>query len=124
MKANILKELRLNAKLTQKELAKKIGVAHNTIAMIETGKREGDRETSRKIADFFGVSLDYLEGRDNDTNVSKNTSSLVDDFLNELINNGIIKDPNNIDDETAEMILNAVKVQIALKIKKNKRNEE
>lgn len=33
---------------------------------IETGNREPDIDTLQKIADFFGVTLDYLTGRNDD----------------------------------------------------------
>ena len=32
--------------------------------MWETGKREPDFETTKRIADYFGVSVDYLLGRE------------------------------------------------------------
>lgn len=61
-----LKELRKNKKLTQKEVAEKIGVARTTYAMYEQNRREPDNETLQKIADFFNVTTDYLLGRTDD----------------------------------------------------------
>lgn len=57
-------ELRKRQKLNQKQLGSIIGVAQNTISNWETGKREPDHESLKKMADFFGVSVDYLLGRD------------------------------------------------------------
>lgn len=59
----ILRELRKNEKLTQTELAKKLGLAFSTISMYERGDREPDFETMEAIADYFNVSMDYLHGK-------------------------------------------------------------
>lgn len=56
------KELRLERKLSQGELAKELGVSQRSISSWETGFREPDFETLSKIAIFFGVSADYLLG--------------------------------------------------------------
>ena len=59
-----LKELRLKKGLTQTELGEKVGVKQNTFTNWENGKREPNFETLLKLADFFGVSLDWLFGRE------------------------------------------------------------
>lgn len=59
-----LKELRKAAKLTQAELAGKISSAQTTIAGWESGAREPDFEMVDRLADFFGVTTDYLIGRE------------------------------------------------------------
>lgn len=59
-----LLELRKRKKLTQVEMAKILGVARTTYSSYEQGRRTPDVEIQNKIADFFGVSLDYLHGRD------------------------------------------------------------
>lgn len=123
MNGEILKKLRLERGLTQEQLAKKIGISPSTIRMIELGKRNGSKEVVGKIADFFNVSLDYLDGRTNDRIIEEHEKGQkIDDFLNMLIDEGVIQDPNNIDDETAEIILNAVKAQLGYKmLKKGKK---
>lgn len=55
--------LRRQKGLSQRELAKLLGVAQSTIAMYEGGNRTPDPEMLQRIADFFGVSLDYLMDR-------------------------------------------------------------
>lgn len=61
-----IKQLREDKGLTQEELAKALGIARPTLASWEIGRREPDFETTTKIADFFGVSVDYLLGRTDD----------------------------------------------------------
>lgn len=59
---NRIKELRKKNKLTQKALAKKVGLSNQSISFYELGKREPKIEAWQKLADFFGVSIPYLQG--------------------------------------------------------------
>ena len=61
---NRLKELRQKNNLTLKESGQKIGMANNTLSQYETGKREPKLETWQALADFFNVSVPYLQGID------------------------------------------------------------
>lgn len=61
--AKVFKSLRTQHKLTQQELATKLGVSRSAIGMYENGEREPDFETLEAIADFFNVDMDYLIGR-------------------------------------------------------------
>ncbi|CZR81522.1 TPA: helix-turn-helix transcriptional regulator [Clostridioides difficile] len=58
-----LAQLRRDAGLNQRDLAKKLNIGNSTLAMYELDKREPDFKTLEKIADFFNVSVDYLFGR-------------------------------------------------------------
>ncbi|WP_305153919.1 helix-turn-helix domain-containing protein [uncultured Clostridium sp.] len=60
-----LKSLRENADLSQKELAKSLGVSPSTIGMYESKKRTPDSEMLARICDFFNITVDYLLGRSN-----------------------------------------------------------
>lgn len=57
-----LKELRLEAHLSQAELAQKMGVGQNTVSTWELGARQPDYDTLIKLAKYFEVSTDYLLG--------------------------------------------------------------
>ena len=61
--ASRLRELRVAARLRQKDLAEALGVAQTTIANYEQGARFPDETNLRRIADHFNASLDYLMGR-------------------------------------------------------------
>lgn len=61
--AKVFKALRTQHKMTQQELAAKIGVSRSAIGMYENGEREPDFETLEVIADFFNVDMNYLIGR-------------------------------------------------------------
>lgn len=68
----IISQLRNDKGLNQRELAIHLGVSNGAIGMWETGKRQPDLETIKKIASFFNVSVDYLLGNTSD---SETTSS-------------------------------------------------
>ena len=55
-----MKELRERAGLSQYELAPKLGLKQSTYANYEIEKTQPTIEMLMKIADFYGVSLDYL----------------------------------------------------------------
>ena len=57
-----LKEARLRSGLSQKEVAKNIGVAKSTYSLYESGNREPNVNTIKKIADCLNVSADTLLG--------------------------------------------------------------
>ena len=55
-----IKQLRINKGLTQEQLAEKMNVTGTYIVKIENGQRIGSVELAVELADYFGVSLDYL----------------------------------------------------------------
>ena len=56
-------QLRKENKKTQEEIAKELNLSVTGYSYYETGKREPSIETLIKLADYYGVSLDYLVGR-------------------------------------------------------------
>ena len=58
-----LRELRKQRGIKQLELCKALGIAQSTLSGYETNQYEPDNKTLEKIADYFGVSVDYLLGR-------------------------------------------------------------
>ena len=64
MLANQMKKLRNQKGLTQQELADILHVSKGTVGMWETGRREPNTEILSELADFYGVTVDYLLGRD------------------------------------------------------------
>ncbi len=83
--AEKLRELRAETTKTQKEIASAIGVSVSTIGMYETGRREPDNALLIKIADFFGVTTDYLLGRTDTPNpVQTIAAHRTDDPMSDL----------------------------------------
>lgn len=55
-----LKELRTSAKLTQQEVAVHLGVERSTYVKYERGNSDPPSSALVKLADMFGVSVDYI----------------------------------------------------------------
>lgn len=60
MLGNKIKKLREDKRMTQQELADLVGLSQSTIGMLESGRQGASRKTLVKLADFFGVTVDYL----------------------------------------------------------------
>ena len=60
MFADNLVELRKYHKISQEELAERIGVSRQTLSKYETGESLPDIEKCMALADVFGVSMDDL----------------------------------------------------------------
>ncbi len=59
----ILTELCIEKDLSQKKLAKLLCLSIGTISNYENNVHAPDLNTLRKLADFYGVTTDYLLGR-------------------------------------------------------------
>jgi len=63
---NRIRELRKKARLSQQALADQIGVFRNTISNWETGYSQISLENAKNVAEYFGVTIDYLLGSESD----------------------------------------------------------
>lgn len=66
-----IRELRNQKKLSQKEFGKLFSLAESTIGMYERDERKPDYETLEKIADYFDVTINYMFGRDDIIQITK-----------------------------------------------------
>lgn len=96
---NRIKEVRKKKGLSLQQVADAVGVGNNTISRYETGKREPKLETWQALANFFNVTVPYLQGIDDKTVIKKFSS---EDLLQELLDRKVlepVKDkPINLDD--------------------------
>ena len=60
-----LKEIRIKRNLTQQQVADNIGCSTVVYSRYENGIRQPSIETLLRLADLFGVTVDYLIGRQN-----------------------------------------------------------
>ena len=80
----ILKLLRKERGLRQKEAADKLGVAQALLSHYENGKRECGLDFLVQAADFYNVSVDYILGRSNSRNGAVVTENeLLDSTVSE-----------------------------------------
>ncbi len=62
---NRIRDLREDRDLRQIDVAKATGIDQKTLSNYETEKTNPDSYALIKLADFFGVTIDYLVGRSN-----------------------------------------------------------
>ncbi len=68
---NRLKQLRLEKKLLQSDIAKIINKSDRAVGQYEREERDPSSETWAILADYFGVSLDYMLGKSDIRNTNK-----------------------------------------------------
>ena len=68
MKGNRIKLLREEKKIRQDELAKVLSISPSAVGMYERDEREPNDEITLKLAEYFGVSTDYLLGKSDNRN--------------------------------------------------------
>lgn len=68
---NNLKKLRKARKLTQIALQMETGIEQALLSKFENGTRIPPTETLIILADYYGVSIDYILGRTSNPNVNK-----------------------------------------------------
>lgn len=62
-----LKKSRQDKKLTQIDVAKKLGIDDTTISKYENNKSEPDNDTLKKLSSLYDVSVDWLMGKPKDS---------------------------------------------------------
>ena len=63
-----IKQIRVDRGITQTQLAEATGIPQNTISWIENDKGIPNIYQFKLLADFYGISLDELIGRDTGKN--------------------------------------------------------
>ena len=79
-----IKELRNEARLTQEQLGKEIGISKVSVWQWENNISYPRPEIAQKLCDYFNVSLDYLTGR---TNIKKPLKEIAEDDFQVTFNN-------------------------------------
>lgn len=85
----ILRELRKEKELYQKDIAQALDLTTSAIGFYEQGKRKPDLDILEQLASYFNVSVDYLLGRTNERAPAdklimkdKNTNVEIKELLN------------------------------------------
>jgi transcriptional regulator with XRE-family HTH domain len=92
-----IRELRKNNKITQQELAKAINLSRSAVGMLESNKNGASPDKLKEIADFFGVTIDYLLA--NNKQIEN-----IEEIKKERDYSLTIKEQENIDDEAKKII--------------------
>jgi len=115
------KKKKENSKFTQDYVANLIGVARTTYTAYENGTKQPPIETVNKLADLFGVTTDYLQGRTeeqlprlspkDEKDIAKKLENILESLDNEtaLSFNG-----EPMDEETRELVKTAIESNLKL----------
>lgn len=86
-KMNRIREVRKAKKLSQTELAEMLHVHQTAVSQWENGKTEPDMDNLCRIADIFGVTVDYLLGVDTQSHTIDEQLSEIDFALSGELRN-------------------------------------
>lgn len=109
---NNMKKIRESLQLTQVKVANDLKLSRQVYNFYENEKRNPDMQTLIKIADYYGVSIDYLLGR---TNVIKPENIDEDDLLSKI---------NTADSETKASVEQFLNYLLYEKERKNKEKND
>lgn len=116
-----LKGFRKRKKLTQEELAGRIGVIRATYWAYEKGTIMPPYEKIEQLADIFGVSIDELMGRETDkSDISDDLSKLI----RKLEKENQVYDGELLTDQTRELLVASLENSLRLlRIMKGEKKE-
>lgn len=114
-----IENLRKSQGLSQGKLEKQLGFSNGSISKWKNSTPKVER--LQKLADFFGVSVEYLmTGKEDEQKEKDNTGDLKQKFeeLKELLESGKMQplryDGQPIDDNTKELLLKQVEISMAM----------
>lgn len=86
-----IKEFRTGNRLTQKDLAEKLGVTKQTVSRYEKGERKANQDILFALCDIFGVTIDDFFPSKNDSVKTMVNTSDITVIYNQLHNDRQIK---------------------------------
>lgn len=111
MIGDILKELRLKRQLTSEQLCERLGIKGGSYRNYERNDRKPDYDTLVKLADFYGVSTDYILGRPN-AKAPKDPFDKIETI--DEMEKDLIKEWLNLDEKSRKSFLDVLR-KIVLK---------
>lgn len=110
-RGQILRELRLKRQLTQNEVAENFGISsQQTYQKYESGKVEPPYDLLCEFAVFYGVSTDYLLGREEKPDPMAQLASLASMEITEQV---ILEKYLELPKASREIVINFMKSAIA-----------
>lgn len=126
---NRIKELREKKGIGQKALAADLRVTQPTISDWEAGRKVPSSKSASRLADYFGVSMDYLLCRENPVketatlnardqrDIAKSMEELTERLMSE---EGLMFNGNPITPEQKQSLLNAMQLGVEAAKLRNK----
>ena len=97
-----VKELAKKRGLSLNQVEEKLGYSKNTLYSLKRQKVSSDR--LQEIADYFGVSTDYLLGRTDNPNIVKNGDASAPLDLRDIAAQSMLFDGKPLSDEDIDFI--------------------
>lgn len=113
-----LRSARVSLKLTQKELASKIGVKHNSISDWENDKNKPDPDTIELLCGVLEISPNYLLGLHFESSVSPSELGIIkkyrslDDYGKDIIDTILEKEYARCEGEYVEIAARGGKYKV------------
>ena len=99
-----IKELRNEAKFTQKQIAEKLDMPQSLYSNLERGIKQANPNRFKQFSDFYTVSTDYLLGNTDNRNISD-----IDDDLEKSLDTFKSFDGKPMSDHDREKIREILK---------------
>lgn len=118
-----MKKLREEKGLMQQDVCNALDIEQSTLANYENNRRVPKTDILIEIANYYGVSLDYLVGRTDDRlDSSKRRPKDLNKFLqqSEIIFDG---DTYNLTDEDRDLVMKSLEVAFLAAKRANKRKK-
>lgn len=102
---DIIRKLREEEKLTQGYIAKRLGVVQQTYSNYERGNTEVPLEHLSKLADYYGVSIDYMVGR---TSFRKPATELNEEYSRNKTTGTVLSEMLWLENDSREKLLDYI----------------
>lgn len=123
MDAQILRRLRKEQKMNQKQLAALVGVSASAIGMYEQGRREPDHATLQKLAEVLHVSVDYLLGKEPPDEIDRD--ALAEElFRNLMEQNALMFRAESLTEDDYAQLADAVKLAVDITMERKRKRKE
>lgn len=124
MDAQILRRLRKEQQMNQKQLAALVGVSASAIGMYEQGRREPDHATLQKLAEVLHVSVDYLLGKEPPEEVIDRDALAEELFRNLMEQNALMFRAEHLTEEDYAQLADAVKLAVDITVERKRKRGE
>lgn len=112
-----LKIYRMENKIVQGDIAKRMGVSRNLISDVERGRIKGTVEFIAKLAEATNTNIAYWTDDINSNDIKYNQYEALDVLINSFIETGLVGEDGKLNEIAQKLVINVLEKEIALKIK-------
>lgn len=110
-----IKNLRLEKGYDQQDICAFLNIEQSTLSNYENDRRVPKPDMISKMADFFGVTTDYILGRTTNIELTKKDKMEIDEYLNNFENEllsqtGLMFDGEPMTQESKEKLIAAMRI--------------